>query len=140
MQDYCETPILNKRYNFINHLDHFAEGTTSKVYLVEDMKEQQKAVVKYFKAGYIDYKEEMKILQSISHPTCIRMIETCDDGTLVKPSGKVVRDINFIVTEYINGLDLLDFCKEIFGDEGMGESFARFIMHQALDSLQYIHS
>ena len=80
MQDYCETPILNGRYNFINHLDHFAEGTTSRVYLVDDMKEKQKAVVKYFKAGYIDYKEEMKILQSISHPTCIRMIETCADG------------------------------------------------------------
>ena len=68
------------------------------------------------------------------------MIEKQTDGVLVKPSGKAIRDINYIAMEYIEGGDLFDFLKDNFGQRGMGESFARLVMRDVLCSLEYIHS
>ena len=68
------------------------------------------------------------------------MIEKGTDGQLMKPSGKMIHDINYIVMDYVESEELFGFLKKTFEVDGMGESFARFFMHQVLDSLEYIHS
>ena len=68
------------------------------------------------------------------------MIEKGTDGQLMKPSGKMIHDINYIVMDYVESEELFGFLKKTFEGDGMGESFARFFMHQVLDSLEYIHS
>ena len=143
-EEYTFTPVLDQRYNLHDDVPLSKDikiGDPAVVYLADDLKEQTKAVVKMFRSGYIDYKEEMRIMQLVNqHPSCIKMIEKQTDGVLVKPSGKAIRDINYIAMEYIDGGDLFDFLKDNFGQRGMGESFARLVMRDVLCSLEYIHS
>lgn len=44
-----------------------------------------------------------------------------------------------MVTEYVSGELLFDFQQLMNEGEGMGETYARFFMHQLLDALEYMH-
>jgi serine/threonine protein kinase len=51
------------------------------------------------------------------------MLECGDNGTVVKPSGRVISNIVYIVMEYVQGGLLFDVC-QLMG--AMGEDVGRF--------------
>lgn len=65
------------------------------------------------------------------------MVEYGDSGEVVKPSGRVISNLVFIVMEYVTGGLLFDFCQSM---GAMGEDAGRFFFHQMLETLEYMHS
>jgi len=64
------------------------------------------------------------------------MYEFGDVGTVVKPSGRIINNLVYIVMEYIPGGLLFDYCQTM---QGMGEDAGRFFMLQMLDALEHMH-
>ena len=56
---------------------------------------------------------------------------------MVKPSGRVIDNLVFIVMEFVQGGLLFDLCQTM---GAMGEDAGRFFLHQMLDSLDYMHN
>lgn len=65
------------------------------------------------------------------------MLSFGDQGTVLKPSGRMINNLGFIVMEYVEGGLLFDFCQTM---AGMGEDAGRFMMLQLLDALEYMHN
>jgi serine/threonine protein kinase len=65
------------------------------------------------------------------------MYEYGDAGQVVKPSGRVIDNLVFIVMEFVQGGLLFDLCQTM---GAMGEDAGRFFLHQMLDSVEYMHS
>jgi len=65
------------------------------------------------------------------------MLDFGDAGTVVKPSGRVISNLVFIVMEYVPGGLLFDLCQTV---GAMGEDAGRFFMHQLVDSIDYMHN
>ena len=64
------------------------------------------------------------------------MLDFGDAGHVVKPSGRVMKHLVFIVMEYVAGGLLFDLCQR---QGAMGEDAGRFFMWQMLTSLEYMH-
>ena len=79
----------------------------------------------------------MKMLDS---PSCVRSLDEGTSGTVVKASGRKIRNISYIMMEHVQGETLYDFMEALNEGDGIGESFSRFLMHQLLDAVEYIHS
>ena len=56
------------------------------------------------------------------------------DGLVLKPSGRKIQNLVYLVLEYVSGGLLFDFCREM---GGMGEDAGRFFMNQFIDVLSY---
>ena len=80
---------------------------------------------------------EITILKNLDHVGIIRMMEYGDAGQVVKPSGRVIDNLVFIVMEFVQGGLLFDLCQTM---GAMGEDAGRFFLHQMLDSLEYMHN
>lgn len=65
------------------------------------------------------------------------MLDFGDAGQVVKPSGRVISNLVFIVMEYVSGGLLFDLCQTM---GAMGEDAGRFFLHQMLDSVEFMHS
>jgi len=65
------------------------------------------------------------------------MYEYGDAGQVVKPSGRIIDNLVFIVMEFVQGGLLFDLCQNM---GAMGEDAGRFFLHQMLDSVEYMHS
>ena len=65
------------------------------------------------------------------------MYEHGDDGQVIKPSGRSITNLVFIVMEFVQGGLLFDLCQTM---GAMGEDAGRFFLHQMLDSVEYMHS
>ena len=65
------------------------------------------------------------------------MTEYGDSGKVVKPSGRVIENLVFIVMEFVQGGLLFDLCQTM---GCMGEDAGRFFLHQMLDSVDYMHN
>jgi len=65
------------------------------------------------------------------------MYEYGDAGQVVKPSGRVINNLVFIVMEYVAGGLLFDLCQTM---GAMGEDAGRFFMSQLVASLDYMHN
>jgi len=65
------------------------------------------------------------------------MYEYGDAGQVVKPSGRVIDNLVYIVMEFVQGGLLFDLCQTM---GAMGEDAGRFFLHQMLDSVEYMHS
>lgn len=81
--------------------------------------------------------QEMEILGSLKHKNIIGAVDQGFDGTISKPSGKVLKSLPFIIMEYVPGGILFDFCKNI---GGFGEETGKLFLHQLLDTLEYLES
>lgn len=57
------------------------------------------------------------------------------DGHVLKPSGREIKNLVYILLEYVTGGLLFDLCQTV---GGMGEDSGRYFMHQMLDVLGYI--
>ena len=64
------------------------------------------------------------------------MYEYGDAGQVVKPSGRVIENLVYIVMEFVQGGLLFDLCQTM---GAMGEDAGRFFLSQMLDSLDYMH-
>ena len=65
------------------------------------------------------------------------MYEYGDAGKVIKPSGRVIDNLVYIVMEFVQGGLLFDLCQTM---GAMGEDAGRFFLHQMLDSIEYMHS
>jgi len=65
------------------------------------------------------------------------MLDFGDAGQVVKPSGRVISNLVFIVMEYVSGGLLFDLCQTM---GAMGEDAGRFFMNQLVTSLDYMHN
>ena len=70
--------------------------------------------------------EEIKILESLNHQNIITINGCGSNGRIVKPSGRVLENLVYIILEFAPGGILFDMCQEC-GD--MGEDTARFFLN-----------
>jgi len=85
----------------------------------------------------LSVQNEITILKNLNHMGIIRMMDFGDAGQVVKPSGRVINNLVFIVMEYVSGGLLFDLCQTM---GAMGEDAGRFFMSQLVASLDYMHN
>merc|ERR1719384_1689895 len=85
----------------------------------------------------LSVQNEITILKNLNHVGIIRMLDFGDAGQVVKPSGRVISNLVFIVMEYVSGGLLFDLCQTM---GAMGEDAGRFFMNQLVNSLDYMHN
>ena len=108
-------PIFNEKYEILKSL---GEGNTSKVYLGKSMESGEHVAIKILKEEFlrrdsdsiVSVQNEITILKSLKHSGIINMTEYGDSGKVVKPSGRVIDNLVFIVMEFVQGGLLFDLC------------------------------
>lgn len=80
---------------------------------------------------------EITILKNLEHAGIVQMYDFGDHGLVVKPSGRKITPIIFILMEFVEGGLLFDLCQLM---QVMGEDVGRFFALQMLDSIEYMHS
>ena len=69
--------------------------------------------------------QEIKVMSSLrGHQNIVKMLDHGTGGVIVKPCGKMLRQITFITMEYISGPLLFDLCRNL---GSMGEDAGRFL-------------
>ena len=135
-------PVFNGKYEILKSL---GEGNTSKVYLGKLKDTEEYAAIKILKEEFLrrdqdsilSVHNEITILKNLQHAGIINMFEYGDAGQVVKPSGRVIDNLVYIVMEFVQGGLLFDLCQTM---GAMGEDAGRFFLHQMLDSVEYMHS
>ena len=135
-------PIFNEKYQILKSL---GEGNTSKVYLGKALEGEDYVAIKILKEEFLrrdndsilSVHNEITILKNLRHDGIINMREYGDAGTVVKPSGRVINNLVFIVMEFVQGGLLFDLCQTM---GAMGEDAGRFFLHQLLESVGYMHN
>ena len=134
-------PVFNNKYEILKSL---GEGNTSKVYLGRELSTNNHAAIKILKEEFLrrdsdsilSVHNEITILKNLDHAGIIKMYEYGDAGQVVKPSGRVIENLVYIVMEFVQGGLLFDLCQTM---GAMGEDAGRFFLAQMLDSLDYMH-
>lgn len=135
-------PVFNNQYEIIKSL---GEGNTSKVYLGKEVANPNNFVaIKVMKEEYLkrdsdsilSVQNEITVLKELEHPGIIRLLSYGDSGNVVKPSGRQINGLVYIIMEFVQGGLLFDLC-QLMGS--MGEDAGRFFLIQILDSLNYMH-
>ena len=142
MCDHKTHPIFNEKYEIIKSL---GEGNTSKVYLGKLIDTEQYVAIKILKEEFlrrdndslVSVHNEITILENMHHHGIIKMYEYGDAGKVVKPSGRSIYNIVYIVMEFVQGGLLFDLCQSM---GAMGEDAGRFFLTQMLDSVDFMHS
>jgi len=80
--------------------------------------------------------QEIQILQGLNHNNIVNIIGWGSTGVVIKPSGRKIENLVFILLEYVTGGLLFDVCQTL---GGMGEDGGRFFLTQMLDVLDYMH-
>merc|ERR1712159_698527 len=136
-------PIFNREYEILSSL---GEGNTSKVYLCRSLKDPKKTMaLKLLRDEFLSRDEksikavekEIQILQGLDHKNIVSILGYGSDGFVKKPSGREIKNLVYIMLEYIPGGLLFDLCQTC---GGMGEDGGRFFLNQMLDVLDYMQS
>merc|ERR1711953_129047 len=135
-------PVFNQKYEILKSL---GEGNTSKVYLGKVIGTEQYVAIKILKEEFLrrdqdsilSVHNEITILKNLQHVGIISMYEYGDAGQVLKPSGRIIDNLVFIVMEFVQGGLLFDLCQTM---GAMGEDAGRFFLHQMLDSVEYMHN
>jgi len=142
-QSTQQHPVFKQRFEILKSL---GEGNTSKVYLGRDLLDANHLVaIKILKEEFLrrdqdsilSVHNEITILKNMEHTGIIRMLEYGDDGHVLKPSGREITNLVYIVMEFVSGGLLFDLC-QLMG--AMGEDAGRFFLTQMLSSLEYMHN
>ncbi len=72
----------------------------------------------------------------LNHPNINRIIEYGHNGKILKPSGRVLDEMVFLVLDYVPCGVFFDTCKAA---GPMGEDAGRYFMYQIADALSYLH-
>jgi len=134
--------VFNEKYQILKSL---GEGNTSKVYLGKALDGDNYVAIKILKEEFlrrdtdsiVSVQNEITILKSLKHSGIINMSEYGDQGKVVKPSGRVIENLVYIIMEFIQGGLLFDLCQTM---GKMGEDAGRFFLNQMLDSVEYMHN
>ena len=129
-------------------MENLGDGHTSVVYLAKDLRTNQKVAIKMIRSNYVSgdsravnsIKDEVQVMKLLDHQNCVRLLKEGSNGSVVKASGRKIEDITYIMMEHVKGGTLFDFQEMLNEGQGMGESYGRFIMHQLLNAVEYIHS
>jgi hypothetical protein len=122
-------PIFNNQFEILKSL---GEGNTSKVYLGRSLANPSVQVaIKVLKEEFLkrdsdailSVRNEITILKSLQHQGIIKMLEYGDAGEVLKPSGRTLNNLVFIIMEFVQGGLLFDLC-QMMGS--MGEDAGRF--------------
>lgn len=135
-------PIFNNQFEILKSL---GEGNTSKVYLGKALDSGSFVAIKILKEEFLrrdndsilSVHNEITILKNLQHHGIISMLEYGDAGEVVKPSGRLINNLVYIVMEFIQGGLLFDLCQTM---GAMGEDAGRFFLHQMLDSVEFMHT
>lgn len=136
-------PIFNSEYEIVGSL---GEGNTSKVYLARSLSDPKKQVaIKLLREEFLQRDEssiksvekEIQILNGLKHSNIVNILGYGSDGHVKKPSGREIKNLVFIMLEYVTGGLLFDLCQTL---GGMGEDAGRYFMTQLIDSIEYIHT
>ena len=144
MQSTNKDNVLNEQYLLLEEL---GEGQSSVVYLAHDKCSDEQVVVKIVKPNYIRQSKEasealkceVSIMKSLDHKACVKVLDEGTDGRLVKESGRVMKNVTFIVMEYTAKETLYSFYDKLDKGYGIGETYGRFVFRQLVDALDYIH-
>ena len=127
-------------------MDKLGQGRTSKVYLGRDIKNHKNLVaVKLIRNEVLSkdetalksLKQEIQILHGLNHPNINTFIDYGSDGKIMKPSGRVISNLIYIILEYVPGGIFYDLCQAA---GGLGEQGGRYFMDQLLDAVNYMHT
>ena len=143
--------IIDSKYYLLKKIGN---GSSAKVYLsiskgsleINNINE-----VKYYSIKVIDpmkmdvnmFKKEVEILQSLDHENILKIYAY---GTgikeKVKNNQKIQKEIYYIVMEYLEHGESLQYITQVCKGEnkGFGEDFGRLIFAQLLDGLEEMHS
>jgi len=109
-------PIFNNQYEIMKSL---GEGNTSKVYLAKQIAApHNEFAIKILKEEFLRRDEdsilsvqnEITILKNLSHSGVIKMVDFGDAGQVIKPSGRIISNLVFIIMEFVKGGLLFDLC------------------------------
>ena len=138
MQSKQQHPVFNGKYEITKSL---GEGNTSKVYLARSVDNHSNNVaIKILKDEFLkrdndsilSVHNEITILKNLNHSGIIRMIDYGDAGQVLKPSGRVIDNLVFIVMEFVQGGLLFDLCQTM---GAMGEDAGRFFLMQMVEAI-----
>jgi serine/threonine protein kinase/tetratricopeptide (TPR) repeat protein len=132
-------PLINHRYAIIRKL---GEGGSSEVFLVADiLRKNHRYAMKVLHGGErgfaVDEKafgNEVSSLVGLHHPHLVRVF---DFGRVLHVNAALVGR-RFIAMEYVEGTDLLTWCRSI-GDARSRHIFIRAFLLQILSALDYVH-
>lgn len=79
---------------------------------------------------------EITILKNIDHNGVVAMHGYGDSGEVLKPSGRRITNLVYIMMEFVPGGLLFDLCQTM---GAMGENAGRFFVSQLLDAVDYMH-
>jgi len=141
-QTRAKHPIFNGEYEIIRSL---GEGNTSKVYLARNIEDGNCAALKILKEEFLRRDEEsilsvhneITILKNLNQIGIVQLYGYGDMGHVLKPSGRNIHNLVYLMMEYAPGGLLFDLCQTM---GAMGEFTGRFLFTQLLDSLDYLHT
>ena len=142
-QPKAKHPVFNGEYEILSSL---GEGNTSKVYLCRSMTDKKKYVaLKLLREEFLSrdassiksVEQEIQILQGLNHSNIVNILGYGSEGHVVKPSGREIKNLVYIILEYVTGGLLFDVCQTM---GGMGEDGGRFFLSQMIDVLEYLQS
>ena len=135
-------PIFNNSFEILKSL---GEGNTSKVYLAREIANPSNHVaVKILKEEFLrrdndsilSVQNEITVLKNLNNDSIVRLLDYGDAGQVVKPSGRIINNLVFLVLEFVHGGLLFDLCQNM---GAMGEDAGRFFLSQLLDAQEYMH-
>lgn len=136
-------PIFNGELEIISSL---GEGNTSKVYLARSLKDpNHKVALKILREEFLNrdsdsirsVEQEIQILNGLKHKNVVNILGYGTDGHVLKPSGREIKNLVYILLEYVSGGLLFDVCQTL---GGMGEEGGRYFLSQMIDVLSYMQS
>ena len=135
-------PIFNDKYEITTSLGH---GKTSKVYLANEIgKPESTVAIKIFREEYLleaeenvhCIEQEIEILRGLKHNHIVSILDYGSEGLVVKPSGRKIQNLVYIIMQHIKGNIFFETCEKL---GAMGEDAGRFFMHQLIDGIEYMH-
>ena len=72
---------------------------------------------------------EIAVLKKINHPNVIKLIELIESP----------KQLN-LVTDYVNGISLYTYCKNVNSQRRINETLCRKIFKQIAEGIDYLHS
>jgi len=129
------------KYQIIKKL---GKGAYSDVVLGKDTETNNLVALKIIKdeaqensSTFKVFQNEIEIMQEISHPNIICLLEYSDKGVLTKDSGSSTSDVVYLALELATGGELFDFIAQT---GSFSEPVARYYFHQMIEALEYLQS
>ena len=74
-------------------------------------------------------------MQGLKHGNIVNIVGYGSDGKVLKPSGRKIENLVYILLEYVSGGLLFDLCQTM---GGMGEEYGRFFLGQMMEVVGYM--